>query len=238
MELPTISFRGYPLSIFVCTPTYDFICGICLGIFKNPLMCPNGHNHCKECFLEQLNFNQCCPTCRVPIQSNTLASNKLAKNLIGCMNVRCLFATENQNCTWLGSVDQLDFHLLTCDWAEVECDGCYVRMQRKQISQHLPSDCQNRKVICEFCEKCIKFCDMTGHLDLDCECKPFQCKNGCNAVINKRDLNDHLQVCELESVQCPYNQTCSFIDCNGAIQRKEYDQHLCHAANVVSLMSI
>eukprot|EP01038_Epipyxis_sp_PR26KG_P006808 gene6808-9323_t len=148
-------------------------------------------------------------------------------------------ATEYQNCTWIGTVSQLDSHLLTCDWVEAECPnvGCHQLMQRKLISQHSISDCDYRCIACEFCESKMLFYELANHLDLDCEYKPFQCRNGCNEITNNRDLNTHLQVCELQLIKCPYFQSCVLINCEGTIQRQFYNKHLCHPENIVTMMT-
>eukprot|EP01038_Epipyxis_sp_PR26KG_P010100 gene10100-13576_t len=224
---------GYPLSIFISTPSQDYVCGICFEILRNPMQCQAGHNYCRECFQSHLNNHQDCPQCRVKV--NSLAANLFLKNMIGSMKIRCLLTNESKPCKWTGTVDDLESHLSTnCDWMDVNCPNyrCNKKIARKDIKMHTELLCV---IDCEYCHQQFPYNSLSTHLELICERNPFPCKNGCNMMICKRDLIVHAQECELEPLSCPYyeSQCCGLNGCNGCVARRDYVNHLSDPLNII-----
>ncbi|KAM6896136.1 E3 ubiquitin-protein ligase TRIM21-like [Lycodopsis pacificus] len=64
----------------------QFLCGICLDVFTDPVTLPCGHNFCKNCVIEHWDSSKCqCPSCKFPyykrfdLRVNTFISEMAAQ---------------------------------------------------------------------------------------------------------------------------------------------------------------
>eukprot|EP01038_Epipyxis_sp_PR26KG_P016189 gene16189-22015_t len=135
---------GYPVSVFMESPSKDFCCPICLDVLNDPIQCANGHSFCRFCLYRTLdtlsshesNNNNYCPTCRVVINKSNLVTNLFAKNLINSFAIQCVTTinindteTNNSNnntvddpgCNWIGIVSDLSYHLTECEYNMIDC---------------------------------------------------------------------------------------------------------------------
>lgn len=72
----------------------DFKCGICLEVFKEPVMisvCE--HIYCRECITDWLKTDTSCPEDRTPIQDSDLVQpTRLIRILHEKLEIKCDFA--------------------------------------------------------------------------------------------------------------------------------------------------
>lgn len=74
--------------------TKSFKCGICLKVFKDPLMIPNcEHIYCRECITDRLQTHSSCPDDENTISENNLVQPpKLIRELHEKLEIKCEFA--------------------------------------------------------------------------------------------------------------------------------------------------
>ena len=83
---------------------------------------------------------------------------------------------KDSGCPWKGPLKNLETHLQTCLFVDVECPrNCGQRVQRLALDSHISNDC------------------------------PTQCPNGCGANLKRAYLEEHLKVCPLQKIQCAYS---------------------------------
>lgn len=49
-------------------------------------------------------------------------------------------------------------HFVNCEYEDETCDDCNEMMQRRLLHKHITSECPNRMVQCEHCEKEFAYC--------------------------------------------------------------------------------
>lgn len=151
---------GYPSSWFADEPPHDFICGICHDVLNSPQQCKNGHCFCLTCVTAALKIQPDCPSCKVALKSELLASNIVVRNLIEQLPVKCgsldtlniltsseiIDDTSDRVCNWTGPLTSREDHMLTCPFIVVECPlhsvdkcmpNCTGSIMRKDMTSHL-----------------------------------------------------------------------------------------------------
>src|SRR4051812_3266879 len=109
---------GYDKSrIFGATDQLDqFMCGICLGIFVDPVVtqCCR-QTYCKDCVSEWISNAHNCPNDRKPLDLDGLLSvPRLVVNLIENLTIKCDF--ETHGCQQAVKIGELAQHLSVCDF--------------------------------------------------------------------------------------------------------------------------
>ena len=177
------------------------ICPTCKGIMREATA-SEGETTCLLCSKTQENPN--------PVNQ---ARNSVAKLGIKCPLLR--------DCGWLGKLIDAEMHLKECDsfriWCQLEC-GTVV--QRCKMELHLKSECQLRKVQCEFCGIVVEYKELVHHTEM-CFASPVECK--CGNKCRRDMMSVHLgKECPLGEVSCPYrNHGCEV----GAMPRKDLVVH-------------
>ena len=88
---------GYDRDKFIDSQELDeFSCGICHGIFKNPMVAECcGQTYCSYCITQWLIHNNTCPNDRRPLTSDNLKEPpKAFKNLLANLKIKCNFYSE------------------------------------------------------------------------------------------------------------------------------------------------
>ena len=70
--------------------------------------------------------------------------------------------------------------------------GCGMKMIRIELKIHLTDTCVQRMIQCEHCQRDIKFCDMSNHLEV-CPQMEVSCKLKCNKIMPRKDMAQHLE---------------------------------------------
>lgn len=90
-------------------------CCICLEFFTDPLIISCSHSFCKKCLFNFLKKNiSTCPHCREKIK--LVGTNIIAEKLLNDLQVMC----NNLSCDWLGKRNDLENHLKTCLYNNVD----------------------------------------------------------------------------------------------------------------------
>ena len=101
--------------------------------------------------------------------------------------------SKESGCEWVGTLENLEKHLLECQFHEVECqNSCGMKIQRWMIKEH----------------------------EAVCERFPVKCEQ-CGNLYERRDKSNHLDVCSLTKVNCPF----SIVGCTAEVLNKDLQKH-------------
>ena len=123
---------GYAKEIFIKPPNDDWVCSICKDFLENPLMCPLGHNFCKECIYTWNIINTTCPLDSKTVKLDEFKLNLSIRNYINNNPARCI------NCAWTGIIDEYNDHIAICEFEEMECPfyKCKDKILRRDMVEH------------------------------------------------------------------------------------------------------
>jgi len=136
-------------------------------------------------------------------------------------------AVETHSCTWTGKLSDLENHRQTCVFVAEKCpnEGCEEEFIRKYMLKHM-SACPHQLFHCHMCNKSIKCAVKEEHERELCDGRVVECRNGCSSKFPFCDRFDHLKVCPLEVIECPFvvSANCAYLG-----KRSEMNKH---AANM------
>lgn len=149
----------------------------------------------------------------------------LGRREINELKVKC---DNPQKCKWEGTIDTLERHRRSCDYAPVPCPlGCtedtLVKVTRKNLDHHLKRECQYRPYKCESCGLKGTYAEIALIHEFECDKKIITCPNGeCSKVMQRGKLAEHTEKdCQYAPIQCKYES----IGCDKKVQRKELKVH-------------
>ena len=185
-----------------------FICSICTRVQREPhLTSCCGQHFCESClenwFEKQL--TKSCPHCREKRIVHIV--NKERKREINELKIYCTHHEEG--CQWIGELGDLQTHLNSesgCGYVEVECTNSWYcsKMKRKDLQEHLSSECPKRTYNCEHCEFEDTYEEITTYHYDECPEYPLECPNECGVeAIKRKDMSAHRAECPEERVECP-----------------------------------
>ena len=182
------------------------ICETCEGIMREASFSNRG--------------GQVCSCCEVRIMS--LAPNVALRKMIS--SLKCCCPLNDRGCDWLGTLNDCENHLDTCDFANGQCSlGCGEVLERRKLKAHEIEDCALRKVRCEHCDTELMYRELTKHLD-KCPKLKVSCKLNCGVIMCREDMTKHLeQDCVEKKIKCPFAKYKCEV---GLIKRKNLSQHL------------
>jgi len=114
-------------------PDEDLRCCVCLGWPIDPVVlgCPGDHLLCRRCMRGSL-----CPMDRQPF-ARFAAPQRPIMSLLDRLKVRC--SESSRGCGWTGSRSSLEDHLFLCEFAELACVDCGLRLRRRDVAFELHS---------------------------------------------------------------------------------------------------
>ena len=206
---------------FVSPPPDDAICPLCLDIVEEPkqLTCC-GHHVCRKCGdkLKKRNkgYKNCCPMCRQTKYS--LSPDKYFERTV--LNVLMIWCTVG--CGQEVELGQLKNHLIKCSYVEEKCpSGCGQSYRRMSMEGHL-TECPKRPFVCDYCKYESTFEVIVNDHHLVCDKYPINCPNECSKEVERRELQDHLDKCPLQLVECDF----SHVGCLQKLHRCDLARHL------------
>jgi len=219
-------YGGYDYQ-FVYSPPDRVYCVICQFPSRDPhltLCC--GHVFCKSC-LDQVKTKKSgtdgCSMCRD--KSFVTFPNKQVDREVKNLNVYC--TNKERGCRWSGKLNSIHDHLTHrdgCKFEIVECPNrCGKALQRRSLPNHLKNNCLYRIVVCEYCH--VGHFANVAHLT-ECPKVSLPCPNGCKirgkvVDILREEMDDHLEECPLEVVECEYRE----MGCESEFPRKDQSRH-------------
>jgi hypothetical protein len=153
----------------------DYQCMIQFHLPINPVQCSKCESLiCKSCLQEQQAIDERCPSCRDKLVPKEL--NRIVRSTLDKFFLKC----PNPECTEPVKYSKYTKHYMECDYTPREsiCTGCDTIIKTnnklKEIKEH------------------NKFCNLKEH-----------CKF-CYRIFLYKDLNIHLEQCEVREISCPY----------------------------------
>ena len=175
---------------------------------------------CQGCIEQPVNDKKPCPSCGEADFSTLLI--KGAQKKILALQVHCTM--KQKGCEWVGQLEQLDAHLDTdCQYVDVECPSkCDKKVQKRNLATHLEKDCHKREFMCPYCTYKATFEIVSNVHWPECLLFPLKCPNRCGVTCEREFIDDHMQLCSLEEVECEV----SFTGCKEKFLRQDQDEHM------------
>ena len=210
-------------------------CPICLLVLKAPHLtdCCGGH-FCKSCIDGVKGQNKPCPICRGDFKTMI---NKKVEREIQLLPIYCV--NSSKGCTWTGAIKDLDNHIADgnakvtaqakkstslCQYQDLRCPlGCEEYILRKDILDHRTNVCLQRSFACLHCGTRDTFTHISAKHYPICKQFPLQCPNACTKdTILRKKMPEHLDVCPLQPVVCPYAK----YGCKSSVVRRDHEKHV------------
>ena len=184
---------GYSCN-FVEQPPLLFICEVCKLVLRQPHITQCcGKNACKSCIAKEANDHEPCPIPGCENQCVEITFNRDLHYDILKSKVYCTL--KGSGCQWMGTLENLEKHLLECPFHEVECqNSCGMKIQRRMVKEH-EAVCERFPVKCEQCGNLYERGDQSSHLDA-CSLTKVNCPFsivGCTAKVLNKDLQQHFE---------------------------------------------
>ena len=110
-----------------------------------------------------------------------------------------------------------------CGMVQETCQlGCGMKLTRNELKIHEKDTCVQRKIACEHCDICLKFCDYSKHLR-ECPYMKVSCDLCSIGMMYRKDMTKHLKdYCPEKMIECLFVK----YKCTTVIKRKDMDNHL------------
>ena len=167
---------------FVERPSQDFFCPVSLELLLEPqLTSCCGHHLSLEVANRLQKEGKPCPVCNSESWSAML--DKYHGRRVREVRVRCW--NKDSGCGWVGEVNELKRHAVSCEKRPWECEYCGLKCTYDEgEGKHWP--------------ECPKF--------------PEPCPNGCEVgSVERCGMEQHHSVCPLEPVACEMEFGCSVV---------------------------
>ena len=185
---------GYACT-FVEPPPKLFMCEVCELILRDPQITQCCKKYvCKPCIAKEVENGAPCPvpSCQNQCMKKTFPDRDLYHD-IHKSKVYC--TSKESGCEWVDTLENLEKHLLECQFHEVECqNSCGIKIQRQMFKEH-EAVCKRFPIKCEQCGNLYERRDKLSHLDV-CSLTKVNCPFsivGCTADVLNKDLQKHFE---------------------------------------------
>ena len=216
------SMNCLPTEMFIDPIDLDeFICILCYGVMRHPVVDPCRHKYNRECLAKWLNEGGFCPMSKNPLSLEDVVPSQNAVEMFPSVRTKCAYFTK---CEWSGTFDRLYQHLeQDCLYEPVIhfCSnmGCPIEsLPRIDIKTH-DRECEARPMQCTGCDAKFTFSETSEHLDR-CPCIKKLCPSNCGQYIRPDDT-EHEFHCLAIKFRCPFSK----MGCAESISRREVLSH-------------
>ena len=184
---------------FVERPSQDFFCPVSLELLLEPQQTSCCGNHLSlEVAARLRREGKACPVCNG--EQWSAMPDKYHRRRVHEVRVRCW--NKDSGCGWVGEVNELKRHAVSCDKRPWECEYCGLKCTVGEgEGKHWP-DCHKFPEPCpNGCEVgSVERCGVEQHLSV-CPLEPVACEMkefGCSVVVPRRELATHMRESELQ----------------------------------------
>ncbi|CAI8002704.1 TNF receptor-associated factor 6 [Geodia barretti] len=175
-------------------PSQDFFCPVSLELLLEPQQtsCCGNHLSLEVATRLRREAGKACPVCNG--EQWSAMPDKYHRRKVHEIRVRCW--NKDSGCGWVGEVNELKRHAVSCDKRPWECEYCGLKCTVGEgEGKHWPH--------------CHKF--------------PEPCPNGCEVgSVERCGMEQHLSVCPLEHVACEMKE----FGCSVVVPRRELATHM------------
>lgn len=162
-----------------------------------------------------------CPCDREKLDKDKdIFPDKASERRILSYMVKCPCA----GCQWTGELRDVEVHEKRCPQKVVECpsEKCTMKLPRGLIDEHLKTSCLWRIVCCPYCNESHPKSQEQMHTE-SCPLFPLNCINGCEQIIPRIQMPNHLETeCLLTPLACPYQE----LGCTTKVERRDLERHV------------
>ncbi|XP_065667324.1 TNF receptor-associated factor 6-A isoform X3 [Hydra vulgaris] len=222
-NLDAEKFGGY-YADFLHELSDEHECPVCKMALREPILTLCGHRLCLSCSEEMRKRNNgvlLCPLDNTNLNSEKTFPDRAIERAILQLKVRC--NNFSKHCQWTGELKAINNHLTSCEYEEVRCPyiQCSTSLLRKELNDHIETQCIYRFITCQHCNEKIQFCEKQNHVEI-CECQPLYCLNRCGMKMLRKEMSSHItDICANTIIPCQYSN----IGCNFKGMRKERHTH-------------
>jgi hypothetical protein len=200
----------------------DYICPLCEGVLKDPIIDQCSHVFCKNCIEKHLQKNKSCPSNpSLILEPNRLNTIKFVTQILERQMMYC--PNKEKNCNWTGKLGSLDQHIQNeCMKNPVICGnlGCDQKILKEGLEDHMKI-CDYRTINCPDCNINIPFILQSNHTK-ECLKYKIKCPGNCGEFVQRQNIDKHLkQECNNTNVDCQYNK----YGCDTIVRRKDLNEH-------------
>ena len=184
---------------FVERPSQDFFCPVSLELLLEPQQTSCCGNHLSlEVATRLRREGKACPMCTGEPWS--AIPDKYHRRKVHEIRVRCW--NKDSGCGWVGEVNELKRHAISCDNQPWECEYCGLKCTIGEGEGNHWPECRKFPEPCpNGCEVgSVERCGMEQHLSV-CPLEPVACEMkelGCSVVVPRRELATHMRESELQ----------------------------------------
>lgn len=162
---------------------------------------------------------------KCPIDNEDLTVGKMfpdnfAKREILSMKVRC--PNRKMGCNTCVELKHVEEHTESCPYHYQPCpNNCQSLVLRKDLEEHLQSECCKRNFICSFCKETMLF-ELYGDHEIICPARMVPC-DLCKEDVMREKIVEHVATtCPHATVKC-----CFFLlGCHKEIKREKMEKHM------------
>ena len=208
---------------FVDQVPEDYFCKHCNHVAREPnITTCCGEILCKACVESVVQDKKPCPNCQ-QTEISFIPHKKYQPKILA-LKVHC--SLKDRGCEWTGQLQHLDAHLdLTtgdCVYVDVDCPSkCNQKVQKHNVDTHLANHCPNRDYTCPHCSFKATFREVSEHFEV-CPYYPLVCPNRCGASFERDVLEDHIQMCGRQKLQCEFG----YAGCRAEFIRDDQKEHM------------
>ena len=217
-DLDTIKERELECPICLCVISGTVSITICL------------HKFCSACLVRHLSASLTDPRCPMCRHELTMDDIILSEELTSYLD-NCTVTCRNMECRT--EVQRKDYynHIASCSYNKKECKECRSMVYEKDFEKH-SNECEHRLLKCNLCRSFVQHRKQQDHRENYCpnstikcpnekcnyrtqRCKIFQhtpncsfrtvvCANGCQSLIEYKELSLHNEICLMKKVPCEF----------------------------------
>jgi len=170
------------------------LCPLCRKTLVEPVTDTCGHTFCSECIAKARQFGNFCPLSGMEYETQKdFRLNQVLNNLL---NNESACENEYLGCDWHGTRKEMSQHIKSdCAFSFFECPNasCCKVFTKENLQVHL-TECPYNTIACRKCGWNGAFYQKMHH-DASCEEKEIPCKLNCGQKMKRKDLKNHIDRC-------------------------------------------